>query len=64
MWPDGDTLGTLVVRSKLSNNCRLVNDVAIWRLEEWHEAAIDFLVPLSFDSEIGLTFLELNFFGL
>lgn len=65
MWPDREALGsTLVVGSELGNYSRLEDDGAIGSLQERNKTTVDFLVPLSLDSEIDLNLLELNFFGL
>lgn len=61
--PHWNTFGTLEVRSKLGNNSRLEDDVAIRCLKERHEPTINLLVPLSLDSEIDIALLELNVFG-
>jgi hypothetical protein len=64
MWPDGDTLGWMISRSELSNDCRFVDDGTIWSLKKWYKSTIDLLVPFSLDSEVDLALLENYFFGL
>ena len=61
--PHWNTFSTLEVGSKLGNNSRLEDDVAIRCLEKRHEPTINLLMPLSLDSEIDFALLELNVFG-
>ena len=63
VWPHWNALTWLVVPCELGNDCRLVDNAAIWSLQNGNKTAVDVFVPLSLFPKVDIAFLEFDFFG-